>query len=125
MSRRSCTEAKCCVSKACAAFEPSVVAKCQTDVSGAPASDDPTYKDFHTGYVAADGDQALVGATGTFCEPTGKPACSSNSDPAAILSSGKPFATLWSEAVAAQGSNSNSYSLAPCTKVNGSWSRRH
>lgn len=78
----------------------------------------PTFKDFALGYTAIDGTKALVGITGTICVPNQKPSCYTNKDPAAILNSGKPFATLWSKAVAAP---ANVYSLSPAIEVNGSW----
>ncbi len=78
----------------------------------------PTFKDFALGYTAIDGTKALIGITGTICVPNQKPSCYSNKDPAAVLDSGKPFAKLWSEAIAAP---ANVYSLSPCVEVNGSW----
>jgi hypothetical protein len=61
----------------------------------------PTFKNFALGYTAVDGTKALIGITGTICVPNQKPSCYTNKDPAAVLDSGKPFATLWSEAIAA------------------------
>ena len=78
----------------------------------------PTFKDFALGYSAIDGTKALIGITGTICVPNQKPSCYTNKDPAAVLDSGKPFATLWSEAIAAP---ANVYSLSPALEVNGSW----
>ena len=78
----------------------------------------PTFKNFAVGYTAIDGTKALIGITGTICVPNQKPKCYSNTNPAAILDSGKPFATLWSQAVAAP---ANVYSLSPAIEVNGSW----
>jgi hypothetical protein len=82
------------------------------------ASQLPTFKNFAVGYTAIDGTKALIGITGTVCVPNQKPHCYSNTNPAAILDSGKPFATLWSQAVAAP---TNVYSLSPAIEVNGSW----
>jgi hypothetical protein len=82
------------------------------------ASQLPTFKNFAEGYTAIDGTKALIGVTGTICVPNQKPSCYTNKDPAAILDSGKPFATLWREAVAAP---ANVYSLSPVIEVNGSW----
>lgn len=78
----------------------------------------PTFKNFALGYSAIDGTKALIGITGTICVPNQKPSCYTNKDPAAVLDSGKPFATLWSEAIAAP---ANVYSLSPALEVNGSW----
>jgi hypothetical protein len=78
----------------------------------------PTFKNFALGYTAVDGTKALIGITGTICVPNQKPSCYTNKDPAAVLDSGKPFATLWSEAIAAP---ANVYSLSPVIEVNGSW----
>jgi hypothetical protein len=82
------------------------------------ASQLPTFKNFALGYTAIDGTKALIGITGTLCVPNQKPSCYTNKDPAAVLDSGKPFATLWSEAIAAP---ANVYSLSPALEVNGSW----
>jgi len=82
------------------------------------ASQLPSFKNFALGYTAVDGTKALIGTTGTICVPNQKPSCFTNNDPAAILKSGKPFATLWTEAVAAP---ANVYSLSPVIEVNGNW----
>jgi hypothetical protein len=66
------------------------------------------------------GDEALVATMGTLCAHPQKPQCNSNSDPAAILSGGKSFGTLWSEQVEGGAAN-DVYMLAPCVKVGGSW----
>ena len=73
--------------------------------------------------VAIEGDRALVGLTGTYCDPSGTPKCTTNTDPAAILSSGRSFDTLYPQAVQAGSSNSTStaYSLAPCQRVDSHW----
>ena len=78
----------------------------------------PNFKNFGIGYVAIDGTKALIGITGTICVPHQTPKCFTNTDPAAIFKSGKPFATLWTQAVAAP---ANVYSLSPAVKVNGKW----
>jgi hypothetical protein len=78
----------------------------------------PTFKNFGMGYVVIDGARALIGITGTVCVPHQTPKCFSNTDPAAIFKSGKPFATLWTQAVSAP---ANVYSLSPAVKVNGKW----
>jgi hypothetical protein len=78
----------------------------------------PTFKNFAVGYTAIDGTKALIDITGTICVPNQKPSCYTNKDPAALLDSGKPFATLWSQAIAAP---ANVYSLSPAIEVNGRW----
>ena len=80
----------------------------------------PTIKNAAIGYAAIDGDEALVGTTGTFCAHPQNPRCYSNSNPAAILSDGKPFGTLWSDQVKGGASN-DVYQLAGCVKVGGRW----
>jgi hypothetical protein len=82
------------------------------------ASQLPNFKNFGLGYVAIDGAKALIGVTGTICVPHQTPKCFTNTDPAAIFKSGKPFATLWTQAV---GAPANVYSLSPAVKVNGKW----
>lgn len=77
----------------------------------------PTFKNVQLGYTAIDGSKALIGLTGTVCAK-GKTQCFSNSDPAALLKSGKPFGTLWTEAIKAP---ENVYSLSPAIKINGKW----
>jgi hypothetical protein len=106
----------------CADLEPVVQAPCQKDLTG-HSSGGASLTNFALGYVAVKGDQALVGITGTDCEPGETPKCATNSDPAALLSSGKSFATLYSESVATRTSTSdaNVYSPAPCIKVGSSW----
>lgn len=78
----------------------------------------PTFKNFAVGYTAIDGTEALIGITGTICVPNQKPSCFTNKDPSSLLDSGKPFATLWRQAIAAP---ANVYSLSPAIEVNGSW----
>lgn len=78
----------------------------------------PTFQNFALGYTAIDGTKALIGVTGTVCVPNQNPKCYTNTDPAAILSSGKKFAALWADAISAP---SNVYSLSPAIEVNGSW----
>jgi hypothetical protein len=105
----------------CPFFEPSFQSECQTTLDTAPAGSAPTIQHFALGYVVVDGNEALVGSTGTFCSSQDTPRCSTNADPAAIFSTAKPFATLWSEALVAANTQSNSYSLAPCLDVDGRW----
>ncbi len=108
--------------QACAYFPPSDQASCRALVAEAPADPSPgTVQNFALGYVAVDGNEALVGTTGSYCAPDMTPVCSSNNDPAAIFSQAKPFRELWAESVAADRSTTNSYSLSPCVKVGGKW----
>jgi hypothetical protein len=109
--------------QACIYDPPSAVASCQAEMAQVPAGSTPTIQDFALGYVAIDGNEALVGVTGTVCVPNDTPACTSNDDPAAIFSEAKPFSVLWAESVAADSSSSttNSYSLAPCVEVGANW----
>jgi hypothetical protein len=103
----------------CGYEAPSLQAECSAQVaSAAPslASTKFTATNFAIGYTAIRGASALVGTTGTFCVSS---QCYTNSDPAAILSSGEPFSTLWDGA-----NNSSSgfaYSLIPCTEIDGKW----
>ena len=88
-----------------------------------PTGSGPTLQDFALGYVAVEGNEALVGITGTDCAANQTPACASNFDPAAGLDEGESFSVLWAEQVAANASSSttNSYSLAPCVKIGTKW----
>ena len=83
------------------------------------AGGEPEHWNAAIGYVAVRGDQALVGSTGTFCVPAERPRCFTNTDPAALLSGGKSFGTLWAQADRA--TSSNVYKLAPCVKIGGRW----
>jgi hypothetical protein len=112
-------------SKFCSVLQPSKQASCKTTFGSAPASAFasamPTFKNFVVGYTAIDGDKALVGTTGTVCTPSQTPKCDTNGDPAAIFSTGKSFAALWAQALAANASNTSAYALLPIVKVNGTW----
>jgi len=79
---------------------------------------DDTYNGFTVGYTLIDGRQALVGATGQLCVLTQAQTCVSNSDPAAVLDSGKSFAALWTQAM---DTLSGAYSPIPCVRVSGTW----
>jgi hypothetical protein len=106
----------------CSFTEPSQQAKCKSQFRSVPAAQIkaymPTFKNLATTYTAINGDKALVGSTGSVCNPNATPKCFTNTDPAAIFDSGKSFATLWNEAV---NSKNDSYSLVPLIKVNGAW----
>jgi hypothetical protein len=112
-------------SKFCSVLQPSKQASCKTTFSSAPASAFasamPTFKNFVVSYTAIDGNKALVGTTGTVCTPSQTPKCDTNGDPAAIFSTGKSFAALWAQALAANASNTSAYALLPIIKVNGTW----
>jgi hypothetical protein len=108
--------------RACRYYPPSAQTTCRTTMAHALTGSSPTIRDFALGYVAVDGNRALVGVTGTFCVPHQTPACTSNQDPAAIFSTAKPFPELWAESVAADiSTTTNRYSLAPCVKVGTRW----
>jgi hypothetical protein len=109
------------LTQSCMYTPPSAQANCQTAMAARSASDVPTVQNFVLGYVAVDGNEALVGSTGTFCAPDQTPACVSNDDPAAIFEDAKPFPELWTESIAAGESTTNSYSLIPCIYVDGAW----
>jgi hypothetical protein len=108
----------------CPLIEPAGQATCRQALSGAASGNGTSFSHFALGYVVIDGDRALVGLTGTYCNPGEKPRCTTNSDPAALFSApGSTFDTLYTTAVAAQSPSTtdNSYSLAPCTMVGGRW----
>jgi hypothetical protein len=106
----------------CSAVEPSQQASCKSQFGSIPMAeikaDLPTYKNLATTYTAIDGDKALVGVTGSMCEPEATPKCATITDTAAAFDSGKSFATLWNEAV---NPKSSGYTLSPLIKVNGAW----
>jgi hypothetical protein len=108
----------------CPYIEPSAQAACRSGAAAMPQKDAPYFKNAAIGYVAIDGDKALVGTTGTFCLPTEKPACLTNNDPAAIFSANKrPFGALWTQQNTASNdvTSANIYTLAPCVKIGGNW----
>lgn len=110
----------------CSVIEPSQQASCKSELGSVSAaflkSEMPTFKNTVTPYTAVDGDEALVGSTGSVCAPNANPSkCSTNTDPAAIFDSGKSFASLWKQTVNSGTSNSNAYALNPLIKVNGVW----
>jgi hypothetical protein len=79
-----------------------------------------SFKSFEVGYTAVDGAKALVGTTYTqLCRKIQTQTCSpDNTDPAALLDSGKSFADLWTQA---QHPDANGYFLIPCIEVDGTW----
>jgi hypothetical protein len=110
----------------CSVVEPPQQAVCKSELGSVSAallkSEMPTFKNIVIPYTAVDGDEALIGSTGSVCAPNAKPSkCSANTDPAAIFDSGKSFASLWKETVNSGTSNSNAYALNPLIKVNGAW----
>jgi hypothetical protein len=108
--------------QACQYFQPSFQAECRQEVTGPSAGHAPTFKNFHLGYVAIDHKEALVGTTGTLCSPNTGTQCTSNNNPAAIFSTGKPFETLWAETMQSNtDSSSTAYSLVSCIEVGKSW----
>ena len=105
----------------CSYYEPSFQASCRSNAASYVAANKPIFKSFALGYVAIDGNQALVGSTGTDCLATGKPECSSNHNPAAVFASGLTFKALWAKTVAAYSSSANVYSLDLSIKIGGNW----
>jgi hypothetical protein len=105
----------------CRYFEPSAQAECRKIIAGVPSADLGTVTRFSLGYVAVDGDRALVGFTGTECQPGQQPECVTNRDPAAIFSTAQSFAALWTESVASANSPVLGYALTPCLKIGGLW----
>jgi hypothetical protein len=103
----------------CTYLEPSVQADCKSGAAQLTSKNAPNLKNAAIGYTVIHGNEALVGTTGTFCVPGETPECYTNNDPAAILSSGKSFATQWT--AANKTSSANAYTLAPCIEVNGKW----
>ena len=110
------------LSALCPLMDPAAQKACQQTIGGA-SSTGIKFKNAALGYIVTDGNEALVGLTGTYCTPNGTPPCSTNTDPSALFSSGNTFATLFTQALAAQNppSSSNAYSLFPCIKVNSDW----
>jgi hypothetical protein len=103
----------------CGYLQPSQQGNCTAEAAGLSTTNAPYSSNTGIGYVAIQGDEALVGTTGTYCSPGQKPECYTNSDPAAIFSSGKSFSSLWNDANGT--ATGNVYSLAPCIQVNGKW----
>lgn len=107
-------------SSECAYVEPSEQSACKGGTASMTSSTAPNFQNGAIGYIAIDGNEALVGTTGKFCSPSQTPECYTNNDPAAIFSSNKKaFSSLWTEENKA--SSSNVYSLAPCIKIGGKW----
>jgi hypothetical protein len=110
----------------CSVVEPSQQAGCNSDFGSASAAllktEMPVFKNIVITYTAIDGDNALVGMTGSVCAANATPPnCSTNTDPSAILDSGKSFATLWNETINSATSTNNGYALNPLIKINGIW----
>jgi hypothetical protein len=105
----------------CSYYEPSFQAACRANAAKYVATNMPIFKNFALGYVAIDGNKALVGATATLCVANEKPRCSSNDNPAAIFSAGGTFKALWAEAITAANNPANFYSLTLCIKIGASW----
>jgi hypothetical protein len=106
----------------CGYVAPSDQAVCKSEAAGAGGQlampPGAVYDGFGLGYTLVAGARALVGATGQLCVVTQTRNCVSNSNPAAVLDSGKSFATLWRQALNAPG---NAYSPVPCVRINGTW----
>jgi hypothetical protein len=75
------------------------------------------YKSFGTGYTAIYSDLALVVITHTqLCQS--KTCAPDNTNPAALLDSGKSFAALWAQAIKPEASDSD---LIACIQGDGVW----
>jgi hypothetical protein len=105
----------------CQYFQPSSQSSCRSAMAQlTPANASGAFKNFSTikaTWTAIDGDQALVGETGTVCDQSTNK-CNTNSDPAAVFDSGKTFSQIWQAAV---NSTSSAYEPAPLVRVNGKW----
>jgi hypothetical protein len=108
---------------ACNYYVPDTQSQCKSQISAAVSASPSAVAsavghatNFGIGYTAISGTEALVGTTGTFCASG---SCYTNTNPAAIFSSGKSFGDLWTDAQ--NSGDTNSYSLAPCTEVDGKW----
>jgi hypothetical protein len=107
----------------CRYAEPSQRSGCTSAWSGSPGldvdlADFPTFKNLKPGYIAIDGDKALIGFTGTVCVLKLSPSCFTNKDPAAILDSGKSFSALWMQSLMWYG---DGYYPSPAVNINGNW----
>jgi hypothetical protein len=111
------------ISVLCQFVEPAGTSACDHALAAATSSNGARISHFALGDVAIDGDRALVGLTGTNCNPTLEPTCATNNDSAALFSSGRSFGALYTQAVASQNPaiTKNVYSLAPCVRVDGRW----
>lgn len=107
----------------CSIIPPSEYAKCNKVLSaaGPSASTGQSFKNFTAGYTVIDGNKALVGYTGTFCSTKASPKCQTNTNPAAIFSSGKSFTVLFNDALNSTNTSGSSYSLAPLIKIGSKW----
>jgi hypothetical protein len=107
----------------CQYYVPPTQSQCTSQISAAVSASPSAVAsavghatNFGIGYTVIHGTEALVGTTGTFCASG---SCFTNTDPAAIFSTGKSFSDLWSSAN--NSGSSNAYALAPCTEVDGKW----
>jgi hypothetical protein len=109
----------------CDVLEPSQRTECRSEFNSATTAElknvIPTFKNFVASFTAVKGDEAVVGNTGTECDPYATPACVTNTDPAAIFDRGEPFADLWQGATAPQSPAKNAYALNALVKSNGTW----
>jgi hypothetical protein len=103
---------------ACLYWVPTDMTNCQSFMS---AEDQQAYglkyKSFGIGYTAIDSDLALVVMTHThLCQP--KTCTPDNTNPAALLDSGKSFVTLWEQAIKP---GTNDSDLIACIQGDGVW----
>ena len=95
------------------------VGQCMAQFKKLPHDQLPYAESVKIGYVAIDGTRALVGYTGTICTPGDTPECTTNTDPAAIFSTGYTFAWLWEQTAGPD--FSHMYALLPAVEVDGKW----
>jgi hypothetical protein len=109
---------------ACAYAAPSSLEYCR-GVAEVYAQQNVTFSfnSWQLGYTALSGTEALVGSVYTsFCVNAGSTCARDVTDPKAVFSSGKSFASLWSEATASTSSSAPpTFTPEPCTEVNGKW----
>lgn len=103
---------------ACLYWTPTDLANCQSFMSAEDQQDyGLKYKSFGIGYTATYSDLALVVITHVhLCQP--KTCAPDNTNPAALLDSGKSFITLWEQAVKPNASDPD---LVPCIQGDGVW----
>jgi hypothetical protein len=95
------------------------VGQCRAQFNKLPRDQLPYLESVKIGYVAIDGTRALVGYTGAICTPGDTPACTTNTDPAAVFDAGYTFSWLWEQTPGPD--FSHTYALLPCVEVGGKW----
>lgn len=109
-------------SRMCGLYEPSLQSECKSGTPSMSAAEFkstmPTSKDRVPSYTAVDGDEALIGATGTVCQAG---SCFTNANPAAVFDTGLSFSTLWQTPTGGSYPDQIGYALARLIRVNGTW----